>query len=120
MTYPPGSLLIRQGDEADKLFIVVQGECDVFLSHPDGGEIIVNHISPGEYFGEMALVRGGTRTASVRAWSESPVEVMTLDRKTFDNLAGDSRLLKDELERVIDQRLNLAQNVTSPNGASDA
>jgi putative ABC transport system ATP-binding protein len=106
--YPPGASIIRQGDTADKFFIIVQGECDVTITHPGGAEILVNHLSPGEYFGEMALVRGGTRTANVHAWNRSPVQVMTLDRATFDSLAEDSLVLKQELERIITERLDRA------------
>lgn len=106
--FAPGSLIVRQGEMADLFFIIVQGECDVFLSHPGGAEIMVNHLTPGEYFGEMALVRGGTRTANVRAWNPSPVQVMTLDRATFTQLAQDSRVLQDELERIIAARLDRA------------
>lgn len=108
VVYPPGASIIRQGETADKFFIVVQGECDVTITHPGGAEILVNHLTPGEYFGEMALVRGGTRTANVRAWNRSPVHVMTLDRATFDNLAEDSPVLKQELERIIAERLDRA------------
>ncbi len=104
VVYPPGSYIIRQGDAADKFFILVQGECDVLLSHPGGAEINVDHLTPGAYFGEMALVRGGTRTANVRAWNQSAVELMTLDRATFNNLAQQSRELKMELDRIIAAR----------------
>lgn len=102
--YPPGALIIRQGETADKFFIIVQGECEVSIPHPGGAEIFLNRLTAGEYFGEMALVRGGTRTANVRAWSRTPVHVMTLDRTTFSNLANDSRQLHDELERIINAR----------------
>lgn len=106
--YPPGALIIRQGDAADKFFIIVQGECDASILLPGGTEILVNHMTPGEYFGEMALLRGGTRTANVRAWNESPVQVMTLDRETFDNLARESPVLQAELERIIRARVERA------------
>jgi ABC-type lipoprotein export system ATPase subunit len=111
--YPPGSTIIQQGEIADKFFILVQGECDVSLKHPGGSEIVVDHLTPGCYFGEMALVRGGTRTANVRAWKKSPVHVMTLDRETFNDLTQESPLLKQELDQIIAERL---KRTTRENG----
>lgn len=105
VTVPPGSVIIRQGDPADRFYIVVKGECDAFITHPGGGDILLNHFVPGMYFGEIALVRGGARTASVRAWNQSSVELLALDRDTFQNLAQESRALKDELDRIIAARL---------------
>ncbi len=115
--YPPGAPILRQGDAANEFFIIVRGECDVTLSHPGGAEILVDHLAPGAYFGEMALVRGGTRTANVRAWEQSAVEVMTLDRALFENLAHESLALKQELERIIAERALRAARV---NGAERA
>lgn len=103
--YAPGSLIVEQGQAADKFFILTEGECDVLLPHPGGADILVDHLLPGAYFGEMALLRGGTRTANVRAWNKSPVSVMTLDRETFRVLAKDSQLLRQELDRIMAERL---------------
>ena len=65
---PPGSVIVRQGDEADALFIITQGEVEVFLRHPDGAEVIVEH-RRGEYFGEIccAAGRGGRPFAQARS-----------------------------------------------------
>lgn len=104
VSFAPGELIIRQGEAADKFFIIVDGECDVSLTHPDGAEIRVDHLTAGQYFGEMALVRGGKRSANVRAWTRSPVHAMTLGRDTFQHLAQVSPALKAELERIIAER----------------
>jgi CRP-like cAMP-binding protein len=98
-------VIVRQGDEADALFIITQGEVEVFLRHPDGAEVIVNRHRRGEYFGEIALLRGGTRRATVRAGPELPTEVMALDRQTFEQLMSDSEPAHQEFLREIDARL---------------
>jgi ABC-type lipoprotein export system ATPase subunit len=104
-SYPPGSVIFRQGDEADALYIITQGEVEVFLHHPDGAEVIVNRHGRGEYFGEIALLRGGTRRATVRASPEGATDVMALDRETFERLMSESEPAQAEFLREIDARL---------------
>jgi ABC-type lipoprotein export system ATPase subunit len=102
--YAAGATIIEQGDPADLFYIVTKGEVDVVLEHPDGGEIVVNHMAAGSYFGEIGLVRGGQRTADVRASLHSPVEVVALDRASFESLLAESETIRQEIDRVIEQR----------------
>jgi ABC-type lipoprotein export system ATPase subunit len=104
-TYPPGSVIVRQGDVADTFYIVTRGEVDVLLAHPGGQELVVNTLGRGDFFGEMALLRGGFRRATVRAAAGEPAEVMALDRGTFTQLMAESEAARRELERVVDARL---------------
>jgi putative ABC transport system ATP-binding protein len=102
--YAPGATIVEQGDFADRFYIVTRGEVDVVLEHPDGSEITVNHLGEGSYFGEIGLVRGGRRTADVRASLHAPVEVVSLDRESFERLLAESEPTRIEIDRVIEQR----------------
>ncbi len=104
-TYPPGSVVIRQGDPARDFYIVTGGVVEVLLRQPGGGELVVNRLGRGEYFGEIALLRGGTRRNTVRAGPDEPVEVMALDRETFDRLMRESEPARRELRRVAEARV---------------
>jgi len=104
-TYAPGSVIVRQGDEPEDFYIVTGGEVEVVLEHPGGQEILVNRLGRGQYFGEIALLRGGTRVATVRAGIAGGVEVMALDRETFLRLIGESELARQDFDRVIAERL---------------
>ena len=103
-SYPPGAVIVRQGDEADALYIITKGEVEVFLRHPDGAEVVVNRHKRGEYFGEIALLRGGTRRATVRAGPDG-ADCMALDRPTFEELMRASEPAQQEFLREIDARL---------------
>ena len=105
VTYAAGSVIVREGDEADRFYIVTNGEVDVLLAHPSGQEIRVNRLGRGEYFGEIALLRGGRRTATVRAAPHSDVELMALDRADFERLVAESEAAKREFGRVMSARL---------------
>jgi ABC-type lipoprotein export system ATPase subunit len=104
-TYPPGALIVRQGDEPEDFYIVTSGEVEVVLEHPGGQEILVNRLGRGQYFGEIALLRGGRRVATVRACPSGEVEVMALDRETFSRAIGESEIARRDFDRVIAERL---------------
>jgi CRP-like cAMP-binding protein len=61
-------------------------------------------MSPGQYFGEIGLLRGGARTATVRAAGEANVEVVALDHDEFNSLIADSETTKLAIDRVANQR----------------
>jgi CRP/FNR family cyclic AMP-dependent transcriptional regulator len=63
--YPRNTIIINEGDHSDSLYIIRSGGVKVFLSDADGREIILNVQGPGEYFGELALIDSGPRSASV-------------------------------------------------------
>jgi ABC-type lipoprotein export system ATPase subunit len=104
-TYAPGAVIVRQGEAPKDFYIVTAGEVEVVLEHPGGQEILVNRLGRGQYFGEIALLRGGTRVATVRASATGEVEVMALDRETFSRSIGGSELARRDFDRVIVERL---------------
>ncbi len=78
-----GALLMRQGEPAAALFIVVSGRFHVFR---DGEPEALAEIGPGSPIGEIGFFAGGTRTATVRAERDSLV--LRLERADFDDLAA--------------------------------
>lgn len=71
----PDETLFRQGDPADRLAVVVAGQLEVVLFH-DGGEQSLARLRPGDVVGEVALIGGGRRSATVR--SVGPAQVVAL------------------------------------------
>src|SRR4029079_1586222 len=88
----------------DQFYILLNGKADVYLNTPAGSEVQVNQLKPGQYFGEMALLGGGVRAATVKASHEGPVSVVALDEKAFNSLINDSRSLREELMRLVERR----------------
>ncbi len=104
ITFSPGEVIITQGTAPDKFYIVRSGEVHVYLRQPDGSEILVDKLLSGQYFGEMALLQGGTRTATVRASRATGVEVYAMGQADFQALVAESEGTRKELDRVADQR----------------
>lgn len=75
---PAGETLFRTGEPGDSLFIVRSGEMELYIKDTVGQKIVLTVASPGEMFGELALLDRGARTATAMALSDS--ELLVLDR----------------------------------------
>ena len=73
------------------------------VRHEDGQDLEVATLGPGEYFGEMALLQGVRRTASVQAIT--PVDVLTMGGADFTALAASSTRFSELLSGVMRDRL---------------
>lgn len=72
-----GASVVRAGEEGDTFYVIVEGEVEVVS--PDGR--VVATLRPGEFFGEISLLDGGPRTASVVA--ATPLRMLALSRSAF-------------------------------------
>ncbi|HXH21209.1 MAG TPA: cyclic nucleotide-binding domain-containing protein [Dehalococcoidia bacterium] len=81
-TYAAGDVVVRQGDAATAFFVVTSGSLEVLRSEGAAGEFVAATLGPGRFFGEMALLREGHRTATVRAREAS--ECLILEKSALD------------------------------------
>lgn len=72
--FSPGDIIIEQGSDGQSMFGLAEGLLEVLVNHPDNDrQISVARLDPGAFFGEMSLLAGETRSATVRAVTESAV-----------------------------------------------
>src|SRR5262245_14170641 len=64
--YEFADVIVRQDDPADSFYVLTQGRARALKIKPDGEEIPLEVLKPGDSFGEAALTEGGTRSATVR------------------------------------------------------
>jgi NADH dehydrogenase len=101
--FRPGDYVFRQGEPALNFYSVEKGTLDVVRTNDgDGREQLVAVIGPGDFFGEMALLEGRPRSASVRARTE--VEVTTLGAQVFSRISKTLAPLQQRLAEAIRQR----------------
>jgi hypothetical protein len=76
LEFPPAAVIAAEGEPGDRFYLLAEGEVEVRA----GGRLLAT-LGPGEFFGEIALLRDVPRTASVAA--QTPVTVYALDREEF-------------------------------------
>src|SRR5262245_19770149 len=84
--YEPGQTVFREGDRADWLYVIVNGEVEIAQRAPDQDEMVLRRLRAGECFGEIALVSDRPRTATARCATR--VDVLAVDRCAFNALFG--------------------------------
>ena len=95
--FPAGTFLISEGDFGDSMFAIVSGEASVTLHDARGDEHGVASIRPGEIVGEMSLLTGMPRNATVKALSDG--EVLEVDKAALANVLWMS---PDLVERFVE------------------
>src|SRR5436305_4671502 len=108
--YEPGDYIFRQGDVGDQFYVIVSGEVEVIREMPDGQVTRQARLGKGEYFGEVALLTGRRRNASVRALS--PVSLMCLGRDEFNNLTGAWLKFSESVQSLSESRGGVAQSAS--------
>jgi CRP/FNR family transcriptional regulator, cyclic AMP receptor protein len=79
--YPRRTILFRKGDPGANMMVVLHGRVKVCTHSEDGKELVLNLFSPGEVFGEIALLDGADRTADAVALDDC--ELLVLERRDF-------------------------------------
>lgn len=85
--YVPGSAIVRRGDMADRLFLIVSGRLSVTIETPGGFVRRLSTLSDGMVFGELSLIGRETRTADVHA--DTMVECQVLEADAFERLTAE-------------------------------
>ena len=99
--------IVKQGDDGDSFYIIKDGSVLVVLERGSKPRIALAQLGPKNIFGEMALLTGQPRSASVIAQTE--VDVWRLPKPEFDRLLSESLSLALYFGRIVSQRLATLQ-----------
>lgn len=102
-TFREGDDIVVEGDSSGSFYIVVRGRVEVLRSNALRGHVRVAVLEDGDYFGEIALLTGSPRTATVRALTVSTC--IALDKEAFDAFLTRSPWLKEQISQVANERL---------------
>jgi len=103
--FPPGSMVIHQGEPVDHFYMISKGEVEVVINSKIP-ETRVARLGPGQFFGEVSLTKGVKSIAGVRTLNHGPAELELISKKEFMNLINSSPKMMDIMEEVVDIRLN--------------
>ena len=97
-----GDVITKQGNKAHWLYILAFGEAEVLYEPPGGRPHVIGALHAGQFFGEMALITGDARAATVVA--KTDVECYRLDRASFQELLARKPEIGEEIQRVMGGR----------------
>jgi CRP/FNR family transcriptional regulator, cyclic AMP receptor protein len=75
--YPKNSVIVTEGDTHSNFYIVVSGNLKVFADGDDGRQVVFSWLEAGDYFGELALIDGAPRSASVMTLAPTALQVIS-------------------------------------------
>lgn len=108
--YEPGSVIVREGSGGDSFFIIESGqvvvykELDVREPQSNDGEMVeLARLTPGDFFGEIALLEDTPRSASVR--TDTQVRVFEISRPSFKRLLGENLDVAFAVMQTLSRRL---------------
>lgn len=115
--YAPGELVIQQGDYGEELFIVERGSVEVLVDTHEGMQHVAT-LRPGMFFGEMSLMTGEQRKATVRA--EAEVALLVVSKDTIQPVLEAAPDLAHEISDVLAEReLALGRHSNRPEAVKE-
>jgi len=100
---PEGAVIVSQDEPADTFFVVISGRVKVFLTSPEGTENTLSRLGPGEGFGEMALLTGEPRSASVKTLT--PTSLLIISKTYFDQLCKVNPEISASFLKILSKRI---------------
>lgn len=110
--YAPGEVVIRERDAGDEFFIVERGELAVNLAQGGNGRPVeIARLQAGSFFGEMSVMTGEPRTATVRAVSDC--ELLVIDKSAFQRLLDASPEAAERMSEALATRQEQLDSASS-------
>jgi CRP-like cAMP-binding protein len=99
--YLPGECVVRQGEAGQELYVILEGTADVRIRQ-DGRSLTVATLQKGQFFGEMSLLTGEPRTATVVA--RTPLRVVAVGKQGLSRVAQEDGRVIDLIGEVVARR----------------
>jgi CRP-like cAMP-binding protein len=113
--FGPGEVLVRQGDQGDSLYTIKSGRVRVEARAANGSTNVLASLSVGDFFGEMSLLTGEPRSASVIA--EGETEVVVVAKSDFATVLQADMSIVEALSTALEERMRNAQSATATDPA---
>jgi hypothetical protein len=103
VSFPEHHTVIREGDAGDTLYLIIEGRVKVTKKQDDGGEIELDQMDAGDYFGEMALFEDIPRTATI--CTLQPCRMLTLHKQEFKEMVREYPQIALDICKVLSGRI---------------
>lgn len=100
--YEEGDIIITEGEQGSALYVIVSGSVKVFTRSQAGENIHLAVLESGEFFGEISVLTGRPRTATITAAEKA--ELLRLDKPDFDELSAEKPNIRSVVEEFYEKR----------------
>ena len=109
LTFEPGDIVLTEGDRGDSLYVITTGTVKTFVRDTtQGGQLLMRRLKEGDFFGEISVLSGKARSATVTAATHC--EMLELDRATLDQITASYPHVRQVLEDFyLARALNTAE-----------
>src|SRR5207248_4974042 len=97
-----GTVVVRQAEAGDALYLIVAGEAEVRVTNMSGQSVAMARLGPGEYFGEVAMVTGGDRIADVVAVTS--ITLARLNRDGYERFVAHASAMEQQIAMLAATR----------------
>jgi small-conductance mechanosensitive channel/CRP-like cAMP-binding protein len=101
-TYASGEVPVRQGEPGDSFYIIKCGKVNVVVQKSSGESAVVATLGPGTFFGEMSLLTGAVRTASILVMEDA--EFIVVDRESFRSTLANNPSIAESMSHILSER----------------
>lgn len=109
--YRKNTVILNKGGESSSLYVILSGRIKVYISDEEGKEIVLNIQGPGAHFGELALIAGQPRSASVMTLDDS--KIMILTKSAFLScLSAHPNIALNLIHSLVNRVCELTDNVS--------
>ena len=103
LTFAPGDVVIHEGDKAEDFYVIAKGEALVVQRDNSGVERVISTLKEDQYFGEIGLLTGDRRNATIRA--KTSLEVIAVSQDAFRMMVESSKQTADDIAKVASSRI---------------
>jgi hypothetical protein len=109
LTFEPGDIVLTEGDRGDSLYVITTGTVKTFVRDTtQGGQLLMRRLKEGDFFGEISILSGKARSATVTAATHC--EMLELDRATLDQITASYPHVRQVLEEFyLARAMNTAE-----------
>ena len=101
-SYAAGEIPVHQGDAGDSFYIIKTGKVDVVVEKSPGESAVVATLNPGNFFGEMSLLTGAARTASIHVREDA--EFIVIDKESFASTLAKNPSIAESMSQILAER----------------
>lgn len=101
-TYAPGEIIVTEGEPGGGIFVLTTGSVRAYVRNPEGKNVQVRELFEGDFFGEVSLLTGKPRSATVTA--SSRCELLALEKPVLDAITETRPHVGDVIRRFYDER----------------